>query len=103
MLVVETSDDTQCVVVNTIPESYFQTRGDMMTEEMKNLKAHYDDGVVAGKKMNRTLVNQLAQLFVFGVRAIVASNTTNITNLGTPKDHLRPVQEQLDEILDEEV
>ncbi len=50
--------------------------------------------------MDRKLVNQLAQLFVFGVRAIVASNTND---LGKPRDHLRLTQKQLDAILENEV
>ena len=73
-----------------------------MTDEMKNLKAHYNDGVVVGSKMDRILVNQLAQLFIFGVRAIVASNTEE-THLGRAQDHLHLAQEQLDAILENKV
>ncbi len=51
---------------------------------------------------NLILVNQLAQLFVFGVRAIVASNTEE-GHLGRPQDHLRLAQYQLDAILKNKV
>ena len=49
--------------------------------------------------MNKTLVNQLAQLFVFGVRAIVAADNDE-GSLGRASDHLHLLQTQLDSILD---
>lgn len=55
--------------------------------------------------MNKTLVNQLAQLFVFGVRAIVSSNSESSTGytLGKPRDHLALLQKQLDAVMEANV
>ena len=52
--------------------------------------------------MNKTLVYQLAQLFVFGVRAIVAADNDE-GSLGRASDHLHLLQTQLDAILDSDV
>ena len=50
--------------------------------------------------MSKIVVDQLAQLFVFGVRAIVASNTTEGLHFGEINNHLGLLQAQLDAILD---
>ena len=52
--------------------------------------------------MDKTLVNQLAQLFVFGVRVVVSKNAED-TGLGKTRDHLHLLQKQLDVIMDKRV
>jgi hypothetical protein len=52
--------------------------------------------------MSKVQINMLAQLFTFGIRAIVAAimvTSGGHTFLGAPQDHLHNMQDQLDHFM----